>query len=1039
MGLFLGTSDSAPTLPASDDAVAFVRRVLPSMAAGRYGALMFISNDAASKKWAKDHGREKPGMNGLLFTDPESLVSKMRAMLFRQRQADPKGIADFYLCLSLMRVGVARAKGPGLKAVRTIENFAAVRALWADLDVKEGAYAQKQDAINHIDQLVAAGSLPAPTVRVDSGYGLHCYWVLDRDLTLDEWEPFSRKWSEYLKTLNVHHDPQCTNDPVRVLRIPTSVNMKNPDSPAAVSLIGAIEPTDHAVSDIETLIGHNLAAAAVASQATRQPVQSNTFTLPAAFAGVTPPGAPSVLEFSSGIDPDVHTTEVLDFEAMLNDCPTLADIHDRGGAGDSEPLWALAILAASFAPASEREEWAHAFSDQDPRYTPEGTLQKLDEKVNARLRTGNRIGWPKCDQFAALSPKCQGCPFRNEGKSPLHRAAAAWKAKAVAVLHSGLDDALPTHYVRIDQEIFVFGTDEDGNPTTKLVLPYDIEGPHIEENVQGSFFVSRILHKRNPPTQLRLPLHAATAWRDEATKALGAAHIVLQPEQVIEARRFFVSYIQTLQAKHQNVHARDPYGWTKTRDGDPGFAYDGRVHGMKGVEHGPTPDEHLHQRFHTSGTARGWKAAADMVMGMGRLDLQAAIASAFAAPLVKHTGQAGALLSIFSPKSGAQKSTALKVAQAVWGNPITGMTRLDDTANSVAKKLGLLRHLPVYWDELQTRAQTEQFAKLAFALTMGTEKSRMASDTRFRTSGEWATLLVSGSNHSVRELMMMEQAAGSAAGVNRVLEIEVLPVALDSSAAAADQVLLGLNDNFGVVGETYARLLVGIQGKIAPAYTAIAKSFEQKVGADPEQRFWIMTASVLLLGARLANQLEGGSLIRFDIPAMHDFLCGVLRQQQIEKDDITLQGTDDLAASVVQGFIDHCKAENTYLETDCLVLRPGRPSKFNAIHVRNTSDQQRLMRVVRAHVAVEDGRARFHADAFREYVVKQRRLSFTSVKRDLVQHGNMTKDRARWCAGTLWAGSLQHFYSIDLHHASTALGRHFDLGHPTQAQAANTP
>ena len=1012
------------------------------MGVGRFGALCYRSNKPDDIAKAKAAGKKAgPGMGGRLFTSPEELVGHMNRMLFMQRRNNEPA-SDMYLCLSLMRMGLARTNGkPGLRAHRTILNFAGTRALWVDVDVKEGKYDSKEPALQHIDDLVASGNLPPTTIRVDSGNGVHFYWVLDRELSLGEWQMLSRKFSDYLLTLGVHHDTQCTNDVVRVLRIPESVNMKDVANPKPVKLIGTIDPNDVPVVDIEAMLGANLATAPAA------PVLQQGLTLPLAFMHAKPPGAPSTLEFSDGIDPNVHNTSGLDFEAMIAGCATLNDIHTRNGAGDPEPLWALALMVATFAPTAEQQRWAHEFSSGYAGYSPSETDAKFQEKLDARMRSGGRIGWPKCDSFSVLSPKCQGCPFYGMGRSPLHIASEVWKETVAPSLLAQqrsifVETELPQNYVRRDGEIWWAGK-RDGEDVDVQVLPYDVVGAHIEETPSGPFFVTQIVHKMNPTRTLRLPLAAATAWRDEATKALGDAHVTLLPEQSIEARRFFVHYMQQLQAQQENILAREPYGWTRDRTGATGFAYEGRVISMTGEELGPAPDEHLRTRFSATGSVAEWKKVADMVFGMGRLDLTTAVLSAFAAPLVHFTGLQGALISFFSPASGTQKTTALRLAQSVWGHPVLGTSRLDDTAYSVTKKLGLLRHLPVYWDELQSRDQTAQFAKLAFALTQGTEKSRLQADTRFRTSGDWATLLVSASNNSVREIMLQETSAGSAAGVNRVLEIEVQAVPLATSSAAADLTMRALNDNHGVVGRLYAAHLVSLHDRLPKAYESVAKSFEQKTGADPEQRFWIMAASTLYLGARLANQLEGGTLFKFDLPALHAFLCDAIRTQQMAKaEDVIAQGTEDMAANVVQGFINQCKVENAYLETDVAVAKPGRPGKFSAITVRNGPDEQRLLRVVKAHVAVEDGKARFHANAFWEYCVKTRKLSFAAIKRDLEKFGNMQKTRAKWCAGTKWAGALEYFYVIDLNANTSALGQRFGYGVAVEApepQAANAP
>jgi len=1019
---------NAPFQEASsdDDAVRFIKRVLPPAARGRSIGLHWFDNRPGSWEKAKEQGRPRPHMSGRAYTTAEEAVGWARFLL-RGAVSRNEPPPDLYVCMSLCGMEVRTTSKAGreyFKPTRRVEAMRASKTLYADFDVKPGAYPDKAAVLAHIDAMVAAGKIPEPTVRVDSGNGIHAHWVLDRELTRHEWESLAKPLAVYLsKTLGMHIDTNITVDSVRVLRLPATVNAKDVNRVIPTALIGNLDPNDIPVATFEALLGVSVAQGAAAGQVLHFPSRPQAVTqatLPQAFENVTPfaPLPPGPV-FGAGIDPDMHGAPPLDFAEVVAECPTLSDIRARRGAGDPGVLWMLAILAASFAPEQERAQWAHEFSSGYAGYTPAETDAKLDEKVRARLSSGGRIGWPTCAAFAPHSAKCQGCPMLGQGKSPLH---AGKTAPALPV------SDLPEPYMRDTSagvtRIMVPRADE----APACVLPYDVQDAQIEERPDGVFFSAQIIHPRNAPTRLRVPLHAATAWRDEATRALGQAQITLLPEQVPEARRFIVSWIQSLQAKQSNAHVRDPYGWVKMRDGTQGFAYNGRVVGANGKsETGAAADDTFRDRFHSTGSAAEWKVAADLMMGMGRIDIQAAIATAFAAPLMRFTGHNGAIVSVYSPFSGVQKSSALMVAQSVWGDPKTGMSRLDDTANAVGKKLGALRHLPVYWDELQTRDQGAQFAKMAFQLTQGTEKARMMADTRLRAAGEWATLLVCGSNNSIREIMLAESTEGSGAGVARVFEFEVRRVPLTLSPSAAQMLLAKTQENFGVVGALYAQHLVDNLGGLQAGLAKVAASFEKGLNAYPgEQRFWIAAASTIFLGATLANQLQGGALIQFDLKALHTFLLDTLRAQQSARmEDVTDHGTEEMAASIVQGFIDHCRSENACLETATVPQGAGRPQP---VELRFFSDEARnRLKVPKAHIIHDDGRVRFDVEAFRHYVRNVRKLSFDAVRRDLEQFGNMTKARARWAGGTQWAGAVKVFYDIDTHHARTPLGAR--IGH----------
>lgn len=976
----------------------------------------------------RQKGLTRPAMKGRAFHTVEEAADFIR---WAMRAWVPKEgtVYDFYACLSLCGMEVtktARASGRTyMEPVRQIGAMRASRVLYADLDVKPGAYASKADAHTHIDTLVASGDLPATTMRVDSGNGVHVYWILDRELNQAEWACLGKPFSDYLRDKGVHHDVGITSDPVRVLRVPGTMNCKDPANPLPVAFVGSPSQTDIPVAVFEKLLSRVVTGARPVPQhaVLMAPQAQPAFVLPDTFNGVAPLTAPSdEPEFGAGVVVEAP----LDFARVVASCPTLADIHARHGAGDSGELWMLAVLAATFAPPDEARRWAHEFGSAHALYTPADTDAKFDEKMRARTQSAGRIGWPSCDAFSRRSAKCQTCPMLGRGKSPMH---------AGTVQAAAPEDELPEGYFREAGAIWTTVTEGEGDDTVThriCVMPYDVAEAHIEDTPAGRVFVSQVLHRKNPPRTLALPVSAATSWREAATNALGAADIVLHQEQVHQARRFFVAYIQVLQERASTVHAREPFGWVKARDNTLGFSYGGRVYRGDGQhEVAALPDRVLQRIYQPTGELSLWKQAADMVMGMGRIDIQAIVASAFAAPLLYFSGQTGVIFSAYSPTSGTQKSTALKVAQSVWGNPVAGMNRLDDTLNAVGKKLGQLRHLPVCWDELQQQAQAESFASLGFALTLGTEKGRMGADTQLREAGSWATMLVACANTSIREIMLRGSTQNSAAGVNRLVEVRVASVPMTTSAVTAAMLIGQTHDNFGHAGAAYAQALARLAPTLKARLARVAESIEKATGNGSEERFWTTAAATMLLGAAIANTLDGGRLIQFDVPALHSFLVDAIKRQQVSRaDDVVATETEDFAVELLQGYIAWTRQRNECLETDNVPHGAGRPKPVE-LRMPN-QDALRMMKAPTMHIVHDDGHVRILIPEFRQWVVEQRKTSFEVARSALEKFGSMQKVRARWAAGTAWSGALQWFFQIDVHHARTPLGARFDYGHTKQ-------
>lgn len=101
------------------------------------------------------------------------------------------------------------------------ENIKRIPALWLDLDAK-GDFTKEQ----RLQQLHQA----EPTYVVDSGHGLHAYWVLDEPVA-----PFQARW--LMKGMARALQCDDTSDPPRILRVPGTLNHKH-DKQISVVLIG---------------------------------------------------------------------------------------------------------------------------------------------------------------------------------------------------------------------------------------------------------------------------------------------------------------------------------------------------------------------------------------------------------------------------------------------------------------------------------------------------------------------------------------------------------------------------------------------------------------------------------------------------------------------------------------------------------------------------------------------------------------------------------------------------------------------------------
>jgi len=124
----------------------------------------------------------------LFFTSKQAAIAKALEL-------DAEGYDTYFACAKF-----------NSNDERTAANAKYFKTLWLDIDCGEKKFAEgkgyrtKGDATQALKEFCKAHSLKAPTI-VDSGNGLHCYWVFDSTLSYNEWRPLA----DALKKLCLKH------------------------------------------------------------------------------------------------------------------------------------------------------------------------------------------------------------------------------------------------------------------------------------------------------------------------------------------------------------------------------------------------------------------------------------------------------------------------------------------------------------------------------------------------------------------------------------------------------------------------------------------------------------------------------------------------------------------------------------------------------------------------------------------------------------------------------------------------------------------
>jgi hypothetical protein len=145
---------------------------------------------------------------------------------------------DVYFCVSTLP---KLAKGRG-----KLTDVLGIGSLHLDVDIQNQSAHKKQNLPATIDEAIAFvdGIDLKPSILVNSGYGLHAYWLLQDFITFDDQnkQPTADLLESWQRMYKYRaglqgYDVDATQDVTRVLRVPGTLNWKIPASPVTADLI----------------------------------------------------------------------------------------------------------------------------------------------------------------------------------------------------------------------------------------------------------------------------------------------------------------------------------------------------------------------------------------------------------------------------------------------------------------------------------------------------------------------------------------------------------------------------------------------------------------------------------------------------------------------------------------------------------------------------------------------------------------------------------------------------------------------------------
>lgn len=778
-----------------------------------------------------------------------------------------------------------------------------VEQLWCfhtDMDVKPGAYATLQDAVDAIFDFCARIALPPPSMMVCSGYGLHSYWRVEAPMTQQQWLPLASA----LRNAQVQHgilaDHGVTVDSARILRPAGLHNHKVPTVNAPTYIIPGssqqVYPLAWFADPLKPFSGPQLAT--VAGVSTGRVAQRAT---------------PSVGGINSHFTGGMQAGGIVDLLDIANSCAVIWDEFDTHGATADEPLWNLIATACVF----DKTPWDtfEKMSDGYHKYDPVEARTKLADK-EMRQQQGT-LGWPACSAFhnlgGAVASKCMACPHFAAQKSPLNLTS---RPKPTPGALPGTDPDLPAGYWQNpDGAIWTQIPDKDTKaPIDVCVLNYVVRDGFVEDATNNLIFLSTSSHGK--AMAVRITKEKAADIRGE----LHAHGLFTQEIDAPRLGRFFMAWATHLRTAGK-IERYSAMGWNGSS-----FVHGDTLYSNGAAQKAILGDQASEKVWGIKGDPDPWMALRDVILRHGHVGLQCLLAVGFAAPLVAMSGRAAVLLTPFSTASGTGKTTALCCSVATWGNYIYGSMATNDTDNYVAKKLGMAPNFPAVWDEIPLDEKVlAGVVRLAFQLGQGRDKGRLHATTSINEGGNFQTMMVAASNMSLAEKITMHNNKSNA-GMMRAFEIRIGKI-LSRSTVDPEEYRDALKSNYGHTGAKFAAYLAANYEDCLQVVRSFIDLYRKKFNEDESYRFWVTTIATIMAGAYLARHI---GLVDFDLKAMGTYLMEEAQHidtlGKAEVEDMTSANYD------IGELLGMTQGSGKVLFTDTINIAAGPPQQIKSVH-----------------------------------------------------------------------------------------------------------
>ncbi|KTD25769.1 MULTISPECIES: DUF927 domain-containing protein [Legionella] len=261
--------------------------------------------------------------------------------------------------------------------------------------------------------------------------------------------------------------------------------------------------------------------------------------------------------------------------------------------------------------------------------------------------------------------------------------------------------------------------------------------------------------------QWAMPLALLQGDASEIRRELASLGLTISPNRI--CRDLLTTYLQVFPVEDR-ARCVDKLGWYE----------DSFITASQTIGH--SSEKIVFQNRHAvesamsvSGTVEDWRESISQ-LASGNSRLIFAISAAFAPALAKIAGEDSGGFH-FRGASSSGKSTALKVAASVWGNPQAYCRLWRSTANGLEGLAALHNDGLLILDEL-SQLDPKEAGEAAYLLANGQGKTRASRQGTVKPSSRWSLFFLSAGEESLMSLMAKAGQKANAGQEIRLADIE---------------------------------------------------------------------------------------------------------------------------------------------------------------------------------------------------------------------------------------------------------------------------